>query len=68
MKNKYQLMEDEHGEWISAPNNGGDLGGMVGIVEELNYLLYQNEKLWTMVGDLKLKLNIIVKDLEQHTK
>jgi len=85
MKNRYTLQRDDYGTWISLPNNGGDVGDMSDIVEELNHLLYQNEKLWNVIGDLnaklyqneklwnvigdlKAKLNIIVEDLEQHTK
>lgn len=37
---RYQKMPDDgHGEWIGAPNNGGDVGDMLDIVGELNGLL-----------------------------
>lgn len=43
MKDKYALLKDLDGEWISYPNNGGDVGDMVDIVDELN-LLYNKVK------------------------
>jgi hypothetical protein len=37
---RYQKMPDDVcGEWIGAPNNGGDVGDMLDIVSELNGLL-----------------------------
>lgn len=37
---RYQKMPDDGcGEWIGAPNNGGDVGDMLDIVAELNGLL-----------------------------
>ena len=37
---RYRKMPDDgHGEWIGAPNNGGDVGDMMDTVEELNRLL-----------------------------
>ena len=37
---RYQKMPDDGcGEWIGAPNNGGDVGDMLDIVGELNGLL-----------------------------
>lgn len=37
---RYRKMPDDGcGEWIGAPNNGGDLGDMLDIVGELNGLL-----------------------------
>jgi hypothetical protein len=37
---RYQKMPDDGcGEWIGAPNNGGDVGDMLDIVGELNGLI-----------------------------
>jgi len=36
---RYHLVETITGEWIGAPNNGGDVGDMLDIVGELNGLL-----------------------------
>ena len=32
-------MQDSDGDWICAPNNGGDVGDMLDAIDELNALL-----------------------------
>ena len=35
----YTRMQDSDGDWICAPNNGGDVGDMLDAIDELNALL-----------------------------
>lgn len=48
MKDRYTKQRDIAGEWISAPDNGGDLGDMHEIVEELN-MLYDKNKAYAKI-------------------
>lgn len=35
---KYRIVKEGKEKWIQKPNNGGDVGDMMDIVDELNYL------------------------------
>jgi hypothetical protein len=44
MKDRYTLYTEPNGDqWISAPMNGGDVGDLSDIVEELNALYDKNK-------------------------
>lgn len=42
---KYKLIEEDGTRWIARPHNGGDVGDMRDIVDELNNLLQERNKL-----------------------
>lgn len=68
MNNCYIIVSDCEGKWISAPNNGGDIGGMSETVMELNKLLRERNEAHEQRDRLQAKLSEALEKLENTRK
>lgn len=68
MSNRYTLLQDQDGQWISAPNNGGDIGDMFDVVVELNKLMSERNEAREQRDRLQAKLAEALEKLENTRK
>jgi hypothetical protein len=58
MKDRYTLYTEPNGDrWISAPINGGDIGDLSDIVEELNMLYNKNKAYAKIIESYEKRLD-----------
>lgn len=64
MSDKYTIVQDEDfGLWINQPENGGDVGGLHEICDELNRLLRERDNAKDWLGSYKESFAIASREI-----